>query len=160
MNENLNEKIALYKEYNSSMEKFKRNNFTANRFYIVLLAVILLIILTAKQIFGAGSLLFTFIFSFFGLCISVMWLIVQDNYSQLIKIKLGKVLEEIEKELPVKPYTIEHAAISEYKKNKKFYSYDNLQNFLAFAVALVFTLLFFSQVMPFFMWMKAILFAN
>lgn len=155
MNDEMMQKIAIYREYNQSMEKFKQHNFTTNRYYITILAVILLIILYANQAFGASSLVFSFIFSFFGLCISIMWLINQDNYSQLIKIKLGKVLEEMEKELPLKPYTIEHEAIIEYQKNKKFYSYDQLQNFMAFTVALIFTIIFFSKITPFFYMVKS-----
>ena len=51
MNEEMAQKIALYKEFNRSMEDFKKHNFDTNRFYIGTLIVILLIILTAKQIF-------------------------------------------------------------------------------------------------------------
>lgn len=155
MDEQTMQKIAIYREYNQSMEKFKQHNFTANRYYIVILAAILLIILYSNQVFGASSLIFSFIFSFFGLCISIMWLINQDNYTQLIKIKLAKVLEEMEKELPLKPYTIEHEAIREYKKNKKFYSYDQLQNFMAFTVALIFIIIFFSKITPFIYMVKS-----
>ena len=156
MDEQILQKISIYREYNQSMEKFKQNHFASNRYYITILAVILLIIISSNQVFGASSLLFSFIFSFFGLCISIMWLINQDNYSQLIKIKLAKVLEEMEKELPLKPYTIEHEAITEYKNRKRFYSYEQLQNFMAFTVALIFTIIFFSKIMPFFYMVKSL----
>ncbi len=157
MDENTEQKLALYREYNNSMEKFKAHNFASNRFYIIVLMLVLLIILLAKQIFISGSLLFTFGFSFIGLCTSIMWVITQDSYSHLISIKTGKVLEEIEKELPVKPYTLEHEEIRRYKSGKKFFSFDNMQNFLALAMALIFTILFFSEIVPFCVMVKSLM---
>jgi len=156
MNEEMQNKIELYKIYNESMEKFKRHNFVSNRFYIVVLFLILLIILIAKQVFISGSLLFTFTFSFFGLCVSIMWVITQDSYSHLISIKVGKVLEEIEKEFPVKPYTIEHSEIIKYKKDKKVFTFDNMQNFMAVVIAVIFTILFFSELVPFIILVKSL----
>jgi len=155
MDEQTNIKLALYKEYNQSMEKFKAHNFATNRFYAIILMIILLIILLAKQIFIAGSLLITFGFSFFGLCMSVIWVISQDTYANLISIKIGKVLEEMEKEMPVKPYTLEHKEIIKFKDKKRIFSFDNMQNFLALAMAVIFTVLFFSEIVPFCMLVKA-----
>lgn len=157
MDEQTEQKLALYREYNNSMEKFKAHNFASNRFYIIILMVVLFIILLAKQIFISGSLLFTFAFSFFGMCTSIMWVITQDSYSHLISIKTGKVLEEIEKDLPVKPYTLEHEEIKKYKQGKKFFSFDNMQNFLALAMAFVFTILFFSELVPFWILVKSLM---
>jgi len=155
MDEKTEQKIVLYKEYNKSLEKFKKHNFASNRFYITLLMFVLLIILIAKQVFISGSLPFTFTFSLFGFCASIMWVITQDSYEHLVSIKLNKVLEEIEKDLPVKPYTLEHAEIDKYKADKKFFTFDNMQNFMALAMALIFTILFLSEAFPFCIMVKS-----
>ena len=151
------QKTAIYTEYNRSMEKFKAHNFATNRFYIVILMIVLAVILICKQVFLTGSIVITFVFSFFGLCVAIMWVITQDSYQKLISIKIANVLEEIEKELPVKPYTMEHEEIKKYKAGKKFFSYDSMQNFMGLVLALVFTVLFFSELAPFFIMVKTLL---
>lgn len=157
MDEQTLEKIEIYKEYNRAIENFKALNFTTNRFYICVLAIIMFVILTSKQVFSAGSLIFTFIFSFFGLCLAIMWVITQDTYSNMIKIKYGEVMEVIEKELPVKPYTMEYEAVCEYRKTRKFFSFDRLQNFLALTSATIFTILFASEILPFFILVQSMM---
>ena len=157
MDDLTSQKIALYSEYNRSMEKFKARNFTTNRFYIIVLMMVLAVILVCKQVFLTGSIVITFVFSFFGLCVAILWVITQDSYDKLISIKMAKVLEEIEKELPAKPYTIEHEEIKKYKSSKKFFSYDVMQNFMGLVLALIFTVLFFSELAPFCIMVKTLL---
>lgn len=142
------EEIVLqqYKIYSKQKEKFVDRSFCTNKFYLLLILGLILTMYLTKDysfIFGLTS---TLIFSAAGLAICVLWWINVDSYNFLIKVKLGSVLEEIEKQLPVKPYTQEIMAIKDLRKNKREFLFADIQKALATLVFLLFFVLFINEV--------------
>lgn len=131
-----------YKLYAEQKESFINRSFTTNKFYLFMVLALILVMFLSKDysfIYGLSS---TLIFSAAGIAICFLWYINVDSYNFLIKVKLSKVLEEIEKQLPIQPYTMEFAAIKDYKKNKREFLFADIQKGLAVFVLLLFLLLF------------------
>lgn len=131
-----------YKLYSEQKEQFINRSFCTNKFYLVLLLGLILTMFLTKEysfIYGISS---TLIFSVAGMAICVLWWINVDSYNFLIKVKLSKVLEEIEKKLPIQPYSEEFAAITDFKKNKREFLFADIQKALAVLVFLLFFFLF------------------
>ena len=98
--------IEQYNIYSQHKEKFVDRSFTTNKFYNILVLVLFVLIFLMKdfvicKIFSASA-----IFSLTGILVSILWFLNIDAYNFLIKIKISKALEEIEKQLPVQPYQI------------------------------------------------------
>ena len=87
------------------------------------------------------------IFSAAGMAICSLWYMNVDSYNFLIKIKFSKVLDEIEKQLPIKPYTDEYEAIKDFKKNKREFLFADIQKLLAIFVFLMFFFLFIHELL-------------
>lgn len=131
-----------YKLYAEQKEAFINRSFGTNKFYLFLILTLILAMYLTKEysfIYGLSS---TLIFSGAGMVICILWWINVDSYNFLIKIKLSKVLEEIEKKLPVQPYAQEFAAIKDFKKNKREFLFADIQKSLATFVFLLFFFLF------------------
>lgn len=73
-----------------------------------------------------------------------------DTYNCLIKIKFSKVLEEMEKQLPMQPYNMEYRAIRDFRKNKKMFLFSDMQKIFAIVLFLVFFILLLMEVIPLF----------
>lgn len=134
--------LQQYKVYIENKEKFVDRSFTTNKFYLLLVLVLIVTMFLTKEysfVFGLSS---TMIFSAVGMLICTFWWINIDSYNFLIKIKLSKVIEEIEKSLPVQPYSQEFLAIKEYKKNKREFMFADMQKVLATLMLLLFFVLF------------------
>lgn len=141
------EEIILhqYKIYSEQKEKFVDRSFCTNKFYLLLILVLIVTMYLTKDysfIFGLSS---TLVFSAAGLAVCLLWWINVDSYNFLIKVKLGSVLEEIEKQLPVKPYTQEITAIRDLRKNKREFLFADIQKALATLVFLLFFVLFIND---------------
>lgn len=131
-----------YKLYAEQKEGFVNRSFVTNKFYLFLILSLILVMYLIKDysfIYGISSIL---VFSFAGMIICILWWINVDSYNFLIKIKLSKVLEEIEKKLPIQPYAQEFAAIKDFKKNKREFLFADIQKSLATLVFLMFFFLF------------------
>ena len=128
-----------YKLYAEQKEEFISRSFMSNKFYLFLvLALLLAMFLTKGYFFVYGWLTSTLVFSGAGMATCVLWWINVDSYNFLIKIKFSKVLEEIEKQLPVQPYTKEFEAIKDFKKNKREFLFADIQKLLTVFVFLMF----------------------
>ena len=128
-----------YKLYSEQKEKFVDRSFITNKFYLVLLLLVILAMFLTKDcsfVYGISSL---FVFSAAGLAICLLWWINVDSYNVLIKVKLSKVLEDMEKSLPFKPYTKEFIEIKNVKTNQKEFLFADIQKTLS----ILFFLLFF-----------------
>lgn len=131
-----------YKLYAEQKEKFISRSFVTNKFYLsLILALILTMFLTKDYSFVYG-LSSTLVFSAAGMIICFLWWINVDSYNFLIKIKLSKVIEDIEKKLPIQPFTQEFAEITELRKNKKEFLFADIQKALTILVFLLFLCLF------------------
>jgi len=134
-------KFQQYKLYTEQKEKFVDRSFSTNKFYLVFVIALILTMFLTKDYSFAYGLSSTLIFGVAGVAICVLWWINVDSYNFLIKVKLGKVIEEIEKTLPVKPYTEEFIAIKDFRKNKKEFLFADLQKALAVLMLLLFFIL-------------------
>jgi len=95
--------------------------------------------------YGLTSVL---IFSIAGMAICILWWINMDSYNFLIKVKLSKVIEDIETHLPTKPYTQEFMAIKDLRKNKRMFLFADMQKTLAVGALLLFFVLFVNELVP------------
>ena len=93
-----------YKLYSEQKEQFISRSFAINRFYLGV--SILLLVLTAftKPAPLIYDVSLSAVLAIVGMCTSALWWTNMDSYNMLIKIKFSKVLEEIEKQLPIQPY--------------------------------------------------------
>lgn len=131
-----------YKLYSEQKEEFISRSFTTNKFYLFLILALLVTMFLTKGLTFVYGMTSSMIFSGAGMAICTLWWINVDSYNFLIKIKFAKVLDEIEKQLPVQPYTKEFEAIREYKKNKREFLFADIQKALAIFVFLMFFVLF------------------
>ena len=140
--------IEQYKTYSHHKEKFIDRSFMTNKFYNVLILLLFVLVFLMKdysicKIFSAG-----FIFSCAGIVTSILWWINMDSYNFLIKIKMSKALEEIEKSLPTQPYTMEFAAVRSSKRRKQTFLFTDMQKIFAVLSLLMFVTLGFATLIP------------
>lgn len=137
-----------YKLYSEQKEQFITRSFAINRFYLGI--SILLLVLTAFT--KPAPLMFDIslaaVLSVVGMCTSALWWMNMDTYNMLIKIKFSKVLEEIEKQLPVQPYGNEYSAIQEYREDKKMFLFSDIQKAFAVIVFIVFFVVLLEEISP------------
>lgn len=145
-----NEEILFeqYKLYSTLKEEFISRNFATNRFYfIAFITLILLTIFTGNIVFMKlipASLLFSAI----GALVCVLWWMNIDSYNLLIKVKYKNVIEQMEAQLPIKPYTLEREAIEDYRNNKKAFLFSDMQKTLAIVGLIFFFALFICDIVP------------
>lgn len=135
-----------YKLYTEQKEQFANRSFYTNKFYLSLIILLILIMFLTKDYSFAYGLSSTLIFSIAGMALCVLWWINVDSYNFILKVKLSKVVEEIEKKLPFQPYTQEFLAIKELRKNKKAFVFADIQKLLATFVLLLFFVLAISEI--------------
>lgn len=138
-----------YKLYSEQKENFIDRNFTTNRFYMIaVIALIFALIYTGNVVF-LNRITATLVFSIFGIAAASLWWMNVDAYNTLIKIKYANVLEKIEENMPVKPFTDEYKGIEEFRKNKVF-MFSDMQKFIAAFAALFFFAICISELTPIF----------
>ena len=138
-----------YRLYSEQKEKFIDRSFMTNKFYMVIvLAMFLLTFLSKGMAFGKFTA--PTIFALAGIISCALWWLNMDSYNCLIKIKFSKVLEEIEKQLPMQPYNMEYRAIRDFRKNKKMFLFSDMQKIFAIVLFLVFFILLLMEVIPLF----------
>lgn len=137
-----------YKLYTEQKERFVDRSFQTNKFYLLTVLAIVLTMLLTKGLTFAYGLSSILIFSAAGMAICVLWWINMDSYNFLIKVKLSKVIEEIEKNLPTNPYTIEFAAIQDLRKKKREFLFADMQKAFALFALLLFFVLFVNEFVP------------
>lgn len=135
-----------YKLYTEQKEQFANRSFYTNKFYLTLIILLILIMFLTKDYSFAYGLSSTLVFSIAGMALCMLWWINVDSYNFILKVKLSKVIEEIEKKLPFQPYTQEFLAIKELRKNKKAFVFADIQKLLATFVLLLFFVLAISEI--------------
>jgi hypothetical protein len=90
-----------YKLYSDQKEKFVDRSFQTNKFYLFLILGLFFMMLITKGLTFVFGLTSTLIFSVAGIAICILWWVNVDSYNFLIKVKLGKVIEEIERNYPL-----------------------------------------------------------
>lgn len=137
-----------YKLYSEQKEQFISRSFAINRFYLGV--SILLLVLTAftKPAPLMYDVSLSAVLAIVGMCTSALWWMNMDSYNMLIKIKFSKVLEEIEKQLPVQPYAEEYKGILDFRNNKKMFLFSDIQKFFAVIVFIVFFVVLLEEIIP------------
>ncbi|MBR1681575.1 hypothetical protein IJ707_07285 [bacterium] len=139
--------MAQYKLYSEAKEKFIDRTFTTNKFYMVFVVVLMLLVFMSNGL-AFGRLTAPALFSVIGIVCCSLWWLNMDSYNCLIKIKFAKVLEEIEKQLPVQPYTMEYKALKDYRTNKKGFVFSDIQKVFAVLSFLAFFIMLLIELIP------------
>ena len=135
-----------YKLYTEQKEQFANRSFYTNKFYLTLILFLILVMFLTKDYSFSYGLSSTLVFSIAGMALCTLWWINVDSYNFILKVKLSKVVEEIEKKLPFQPYTQEFLAIKDLRKNKKAFVFADMQKALATFVLLLFFVLAISEI--------------
>lgn len=147
-----------YKLYIESKDRFIERSFMANRFYMVV-ALVLVFALWFLHIFPVTNVPMMFhakmtpvapvVVCILGMFSTVLWWINNDAYRFLSKIKLSKVIEVIEAQLPIKPHVDEYIQIKEQTSKKNVLFFGDIQKafavvfFIIFVVTLINDVIFF-----------------
>ena len=129
--------LEQYRTYNELKEKYVERAFSINRFFMVFVGILFLLMLILKTVFSEAYMLLAGL-EFFGLMLCVMWFSNQDAYSSIIKIKYCAVLEKMEEELPCAPITDEYKELCSLRKDKKIIHVKDTQKWFAIIVTLIF----------------------
>ena len=136
-----------YKLYVNQKDNFIDRNFVTNRFYMISFVAIIFAMIYTNNIVFLDKITSTLLFSVIGIAVCALWWMNVDSYNILIKVKFSDVIEKIEEQLPVKPFTDEYKGIDEFK-NKKVFMFSDIQKFIAVLGALFFFAVFISETTP------------
>lgn len=130
--------MDLYKEFMETKENFVNRSFATNKFYIIAIAICLVLAAIAKDnlnIFGP----LTFIaITLSGFAFSLLLFANQDAYAYLLKVKFSAVIDKMEESFPFKPCIEEKNAIIEDKKRKRNFVFSNIQKNYALIAMVIF----------------------
>lgn len=139
-----------YKLYTEQKDKYTDRTFLINRFYVVMLTLLIVLVFAYKDVL-IGRLSIILVLSVLGMLLCTLWWINIDTYNILIKMKLSKVVEELEKKLPAQPFQMEFNAMKKFRENKKEFIFSDIQKVIAIFVFLVFFVLFLAGCVPIFL---------
>jgi len=139
-------KFNQYKLYAEQREQFTNRSFLINRFYMIMVLVLICLVLLFGEFQFAYHITGGLVFAITGIMISVLWWLNMDSYNTLIKIKLSDVIDKMEKELPLHPFEDEYKSIQEYKKNKKVFLFTGMQKTFAVIISILFLLIILHEI--------------
>lgn len=134
--------VQEYTAYLESKDRFIERAFAINRFYMILVLILLFVTVTLKVFYIAKLLPLVILASASGMATSVLWWLNQDAYAYLSKIKLSTVLENFEQHLPVQPHSLEYKEIQKNKEKKKSVVFADIQKIIAFVSFMIFFSIF------------------
>ena len=133
--------VREYQAYLESKDKFVERSFFVNRFYLMIVFGLLLYLFWQIDRLGNYVSLSVLITCALGMASSMFWVLNQDSYAYLIKIRLGVVLEKFEQHLPMQPHNMEYTEIQARNKKKRVMFVD-IQKGVAFMAFLIFFSIF------------------
>jgi len=137
-----------YKLYSEQKESFISRSFMINRFYLCLSIVLLIVAQLSKDCVFAYNIPLSTLIAVIGMGATMLWWANMDAYNMLIKVKFSKVLEEIEKQLPVQPYGDEYRGIKEFRENKKMFLFSDMQKAFAVIIFIMFFMELLNSLIP------------
>lgn len=137
-----------YKLYSEQKEQFITRSFAINRFYLGVSILLLALTALTRGLPLMFDISLAAVLAVVGMCTSILWWMNMDSYNMLIKIKFSKVLEEIEKQLPVQPYGDEFKAIQSFREDKKMFLFSDIQKTFAFIILIVFFVVLVENIAP------------
>lgn len=147
----MNEKEILFQQYKLCSElkdKFTERNFNTNKFYLGLVIVMFLILFTTQNTVFEFGLNSTIILSLIGMGICLLWWSNVDTYGVIIGVKMKKVIEAMEEELPFKANQKEKEGLDELRKQRKAFVFGNMQKGLITGIFILYMVLFFIEFIP------------
>lgn len=139
-----------YKLYTEQKDSFINRSFSINIFYFCLAVLLLLLVNYTEGLTFAYSVPLNALLAIIGMSASILWWMNMDSYNMLIKIKFSKVIEEIEKQLPIQPFHSEYLGIKEYRDNKKMFIFSDIQKTVAVVMFLIFFVSLIENIIPVF----------
>ncbi|MDD3150173.1 MAG: hypothetical protein PHV68_05000 [Candidatus Gastranaerophilales bacterium] len=142
--------VEQYKIYLEMKEKFTDRNFSTNKFFILMLTVVLGMTFAFKNVAFPFHMSANLFLSTIGILMSILYTANVDAYNVLIKIKLSDMAQKMEEMLPIKIQEDEMAAINKWKGEKKGnYLFSDIQKLLGHLYLIIFVVLFFIEAVPF-----------
>ena len=129
--------VKQYRTYVESKDRFVERSFLVNRFCMVLTFIFLVLTAISLDYFADKFSYTTIALSFCGLVVSALWLLNQDSYLYLIKVKLADVIEKFETHLPMQPHVLEFEGIKERGKKMRIV-FPEVQKTFAFTAFALF----------------------
>ena len=139
-----------YKLYAEQKDNFITRSFSINIFYLCLNIILMVLVYLTKNLTFAYLVPLGSLLAVVGMSTSILWWMNMDSYNMLIKIKLSKVIEEIEKQLPVQPFNKEYEGIKEYRDKKKMFIFSDIQKTVAVVMFLIFFIAIVESIIPIF----------
>ena len=130
-----------YVAYIESKDRFVERSFRTNRFYLVLVLILIALVGVALEYQGQRVSYLTIGLAFAGMAVSFLWMLNQDSYLYLIKVKLADVIEKFEAHLPFQPHIMEYEGIKERSKKMRVV-FPEIQKCFAFICFLAFFTVF------------------
>jgi hypothetical protein len=127
--------MEQYKIYVELMDRTSQRRMAANTFYISANATLLTVAMLFKDSFGQ----YIFLMSFVGIVLAAFWLFSIRSYEQLNTGKF-RVINEIEKHLPLNLFAYEWDALAHGKKFRVYWPLSHIER----VVPLVFMALYVS----------------
>ena len=137
--------LQEYILYVQHKENFVNRTFQTNRFYLITSLVVLTISSILSVIQVAPIMMFTVLFAMIGIVLCVLWIMNNNSYKRLLKIKFQNVIERLEDELPVKPYQMESTVLREENKKKKIFFAD-MQKVLSVMIFVTYMVIIVNEV--------------
>ena len=129
--------LEQYRIYNEAKERYIDRAFMINRFFILLVGILFLILLASKTFFSLGYG-FSVAGEVLGIALCVMWFANQDSYTAIIKIKYNKVLENMVSLLPFSPIKNEYEELCKLKGGKRVLTFKDIQKWFAVIMTMIF----------------------
>lgn len=139
-----------YKLYTEQKDSFTNRSFGINIFYLCLVVILLILVYYTKNFTFAYSIPLSSLLSIIGMSASILWWMNMDSYNMLIRIKFARVIEEIEKQLPIQPFHEEYLGIKEYRDKKRMFLFTDIQKTVSVVVFLMFFIALIESIIPVF----------
>ena len=110
-------------------ESFINRTFAINRFFMILCAIFLFMLIFAKMLLPTEYFLLLGI-DIFGIAFCVMWISNQDAYASIIKIKYNSVIEKLEEDLPKAPNKEEYKELTDQRSKKRVILVKDIKKWL------------------------------
>jgi len=137
--------LQEYILYVQHKENFVNRTFATNKFYLIISLIVLALSAFLSIIPMVPIVMFTILFSMIGMVLCVLWIMNNNSYKKLLKVKFQSVIERLEDELPVKPYQMESTVLREENKKKKIFFAD-MQKVLSVMIFVTYMVIIVNEV--------------
>ena len=130
--------MELYKEFTYTKENFVNRSFGTNKFYIVIIILLLIVLGVLKEFIVKDGSLTVVAIGLAGFACSLLLWSNQDAYAYLLKIKFSAVIDKMEEKFSFQPCIEELKAIRKNAKDRKTYVFADVQKLFAVVTMMIF----------------------